>query len=208
MKNIGKIFKENIKVIVAFVIGGIVFGGVGVVIAGDILASNVKYTKNSQTTVDGALDTLYTRSSKWVNPNDMGTPLAYAYGTYKGWCTNTDTNCSSLPIGNGNGEASTTPPSGKNVYLGIYPQDGQFGVCIKRNGKEHCFRARNYIAEIRHMTEVFSDITCYSIASSGKVNCDASDFRCFVDPGGSVHCTDLGTGSFCGVIHDGSMHCS
>ena len=200
MKKIGKMLKTNIKYIKAFVIGGLIFGGITAVVAGEILASQVKYTNNSQSTVEGALDELYTRSSKWVNPNDMGTPQYYAFGTYRGWCSTTDTICSSyseFPT------TSTTPPSGKNVYTVKY-EDGQYGVCIKRNGEEHCFRGRNYIAEAKHIQEVFSDGSC-DVDSFNNVFCNASSFGCSLGSNGNVYCK--GPNENCAVNMDGPVRC-
>ena len=63
-----KFIKNNIKVVIAFIIGGFIFGGSNLVRAA-ISASQVTYTKNSQSTVQGALDTLYTRANSWANPS-------------------------------------------------------------------------------------------------------------------------------------------
>jgi len=142
----------------------------------------------------------------------MGTPQYYATtGTYKGWCSSTDTNCNSyadFPT------TSTTPPSGKNVYAAKY-KDGQYGVCIKRNGKEHCFRARNYKVEAKHVQEVFSDVGTYDSSTglgcrvtSSYVSCDASAFYCDVTSNGSVLCYDSGPNERCNVFTVGSVRCS
>ena len=141
----------------------------------------------------------------------MGTPQYYATtGTYKGWCSSTDTNCNSyadFPT------TSTTPPSGKNVYAAKY-KDGQYGVCIKRNGKEHCFRARNYKVEAKHVQEVFSDVGTYDSSTglgcsvdSSYVVCPASGFACIVGSDGYVGCIDRGTNGHCYVDADGSVRC-
>ena len=141
MKKLRKLLKTNIKIVLAFIIGGIVFGTIGVYAATTLLSQSVYYNNSTSgatsTNVQGAIDELYTRSNTWINPMNMGTPQYYAFGTYKGWCT--DTSCNSyadFPT------TATTPPSGKNVYAAKYA-DGQYGVCIKRNGTEHCFRGRN-----------------------------------------------------------------
>ncbi len=206
MKKIKELLKKNIKLVIGFIIGGIVFGTLGVYAATTLLSQSVYYNNStsgaSSTNVQGALDELYTRASKWLNPNDMGTPKYYATGTYKGWCSSTDTNCNSyadFPT------TSTTPPSEKNVYEVKY-EDGQYGVCIQRNGKEHCFRGRNYKAEAKHVQEVFSDISC--AVGSSYVNCDASDFGCTVLESGYVDCRDRGTYESCHVPSDGSVYCS
>ena len=216
MKKIKEIIKNNIKIVIAFILGGVVFGTLGVYAATTLLSQSVYYNNTNSgatsTNVQGALDELYTRASKWLNPNDMGTPQYYATtGTYKGWCSSTDTNCNSyadFPT------TSTTPPSGKNVYAAKY-KDGQYGVCIKRNGKEHCFRARNYKVEAKHVQEVFSDVGTYDSSTglgcrvrSSYVKCSASDFGCSVDSDGYVDCFDDGTYEYCIVYTDGSVRCS
>ena len=206
MKKIKEIIKNNIKLVIGIIIGGIVFGTIGVYAATTLLSQPVYYNNTnsgaSSTNVQGALDELYTRASKWLNPNDMGTPQYYAFGDYKGWCSDTDTNCNSyadFPT------TSTTPPSGINVYAVKY-EDGQYGVCIQRNGKEHCFRGRNYKAEAKHVQEVFSDISCN--LNSSHVSCNASDFNCNVNSNGNVNCNDNGTNENCNVNTDGSVNCS
>ena len=188
--------------IIGFVIGISITGAV----AYSVYANTVTYDNTQSglqsTEVQGAIDELYTKANTWINPNDMGTPQYYAFGQYKGWCSSTDTNCKSyadFPT------TATTPPSGKNVYVVKY-EDGQYGVCIQRNGKEHCFRGRNYKAEAKHVQEVFSDISC-SVYSS-YVDCTASDFRCRVYSSGDVRCNDNGTNGNCRVSTDGSVSCS
>ena len=216
MKKIKEIIKNNIKIVIAFILGGVVFGTLGVYAATTLLSQSVYYNNTNSgatsTNVQGALDELYTRASKWLNPNDMGTPQYYATtGTYKGWCSSTDKKCNSyadFPT------TSTTPPSGKNVYAAKY-KDGQYGVCIKRNGKEHCFRARNYKVEAKHVQEVFSDVGTYDSSTglgcdvgSSYVRCNASDFTCGVSSNGSVDCRDRGASGGCYVRTDGSVYCS
>ena len=202
MKKIGKFIKNNI---IGFIIGVIISGAT--VYAATVASSSVSYSNTSSgssaTTVKAALDELYTKASKWLNPNDMGTPQYYATtGSYKGWCSSTDTNCNSyadFPT------TATTPPSGKNVYTVKY-EDEQYGVCIKRNGKEHCFRGRNYKAEAKHVQEVFSDISCD--VTSSIVDCDASDVGCNVNSNGRVYCNDNSDNSNCNVNSDGSVNCN
>ncbi len=207
MKKIVNKIKQNAKAIVTFLLGIALTGGT--VYAATVLpSSQVGYDNSTSglvaTDVQGALDELNTKANKWLNPNDMGTPKYYATtGEYKGWCTTTDTKCSSLadfPT------TATTPPSGENVYAVKY-EDEQYGVCIKRNGKEHCFRGRNYKAEEKHVQEVFSDSSC-DVRLEGIVYCHASDFTCFVDSYGPVDCSDSGANKYCHVGVDGSVNCS
>ena len=183
-----KKLKNILGYVIVFVVSGIIFTLVGVYAATQIPSLQVTYTNNSQSTVQGALDTLYTRSNTWVNPSDMGTPTRYLFGKPT----------TSSP---------TTPPSGKNVYVGLYA-DNQYGVCIKRNGTQHCFRYDNWIAEAKHVQKVFSDISCTVISS--YVTCDASDFFCNVGSDGVVGCceySDDSDDSYCEVYGDGSVYC-
>ena len=206
MKKIKGIFKKNVKLVIGIIIGLIITGTT--VYATILFASNqVGYNNTSSelisTDVQGALDELYTIATTWINPNDnFGTPQYYATtGKYKGWCSSTDTYCSSFAAFP---TTSTTPPSGKNVYAAKYA-DGGYGVCIKRNGTEHCFRGRNWIAEAQHVQKVFSGISC-NVGSSG-VYCIASDFRCYVDSIGYVYCHDSGTNADCTVNDYGYVQC-
>ena len=190
MKKIKNIIKNNYKLLIGIIIGGILFGSIGVY-AATIAASSVSYTSNGQSTVNGALDDLYTRASKWVNPNDMGTPTNYIFDGGNKPTTS----------------SPTTPPSGKNIYLGLYA-DNQYGVCINRNGTQHCFRYNNWIAELKHIQEVFSESNDSCRVTSSFVSCDASDFGCGVSSDGYVNCHDNGARENCSVYGDGSVSCS
>ena len=206
MKRVKNLIKNNIKLLIGIIIGGVLFGGMGAY-AATVAAGSVTYTSNGQSTVNGALNDLYTRANSdsfWVKKYKtfVAAPQYYAFGTYKGWCSSTDTNCNSysdFPT------TETTPPSGKNVYAAKYA-DGQYGVCIKRNGTEHCFRSRNYTAELKHVQDVFSDISCF--VDSSNVRCKASDFSCDVYSNGHVNCIDRGASENCRVDTFGYVKCS
>ena len=170
-----------------FVLGAIIFSVIGASAATILNGTDVQYTGNkveNASNIQDAIDGLYDEANTWVNPNDMGTPTRYAYGTPT----------TSSP---------TTPPSGKNVYVGLYA-DNQYGVCIKRNGTQHCFRYDNWIAEAKHVQKVFSDISCYFRSTS--VSCEASDFSCYVYSSGRVLCDDNSADSYCSVSGDGSVY--
>ena len=211
MKKIKKFLLGNIKTVIAFALG-LTISGVTVYSATILFASSeVSYDNTNSgltsTNVQGAIDEIYEKANSdsfWVKKYKtfVAAPQYYAFGTYKGWCSSTDTNCNSysdFPT------TETTPPSGKNVYAAKYA-DGQYGVCIKRNGTEHCFRSRNYIAELKHVQDVFSDISCY--VDSSYVDCNASDFGCDVSSDGYVRCYDNGTRERCYVRTDGSVKCT
>ena len=206
MKRIRKLIKENKKLLFGVIIGVILTSTT--VYAVQAIATSITYDNTTSglqaTNVQDAVDELYTKANSdsfWLKKYKTfaATPQYYAYGTYKGWCSSTDTNCNSyadFPT------TETTPPSGKNVYAAKYA-DGQYGVCIKRNGTEHCFRARNYTAESKHLQEVFSDGSCNVYSSS--VGCKASDFNCSVSSTGYVSCKDYGARATCNVNDDGSV---
>ena len=208
MKKIKKFLLGNIKTVIAFVLGTLI-SGVTVYAATVIAASQVGYTPPSgsgisSTNVQGAIDELYTRANTWINPNNnFGTPKYYAFGTYKGWCSGTDTNCNSFadfPT------TSTSAPSGKNVYATKY-EDGGYGVCINRNGTPHCFRGRNWAYESQHVQKVFSGANNSCNVSSSNVFCGASDFYCLVRSDGYVECINRGTFAYCRVNVNGYVQC-
>ena len=69
MSKVGKFLKNNIKLFVGIIIGGILFGGATYVIATSIASSNITYTSNGQTTVEGALNDLYSKANTWIDPD-------------------------------------------------------------------------------------------------------------------------------------------
>ena len=199
--------KNMIKNILCFVLGGIVFGTIGVYAATTLLSQSVYYNNStsgaSSTNVQGALDELYTRAKTWINPsNNYGTPQYYAFGTYKGWCSSTDTSCNSysdFPT------TSTSAPSGKRVYFAKYP-DGGYGVCFN-NGTQHCFRGRNWGYEKEHAKKVFSSCYIPTSSSYGYARCQISGFLCYFDYRGYVYCRDANTTENCTLDVNGSLDC-
>ncbi len=207
MKKVKKFLLGNIKTVVAFILG-LIISGTTVYAATILFNSNqVGYDNTSSdlssTNVQDAIDELYTRANTWINPNnDFGTPQYFAFGTYKGWCSSTDTNCNSysdFPT------TATTPPSGRSVYAVKYA-DGGYGVCIIKQGRR-CFRGRNWIAEAQHIQKVFADISCN--VDSSSVSCASSRaFGCGVYSNGDVSCYDYRTNAGCMVHADGFVECS
>ena len=163
---------------------------------GDILynSTDVRYdNSNSGLSSTNVKDELYEKANSdsfWLKKYKTwaGTPTNYIFDGMNAPTTS----------------SPTTPPSGKNVYLGLYA-DNQYGVCIKRNGTQHCFRYNNWIAESKHIQEVFSDGSCDVFSST--VNCYASDFRCSVYSNGNVDCNVRGTYVRCYVNGDGVVGC-
>lgn len=144
---------------------------VGSVRSMDLLAKYVPYTNNSQSTVKGALDTLYTKANSIVIGKTNTVYFAYGEPT-----TSSTTDYTTL---------------NKTVFLAL--NNKQKSVCIIRNGRLHCFDVRNWQVEKDHLQTVFSDITCSTYSVSGvpsSVTCSASDFYCMFGSNGQVYCTD------------------
>ena len=79
------------------------------------------------------------------------------------------------------------------------------GLCIKRNNKLNCFKINNWSEEQTHIQQVFSDISCNVYSS--YVDCNASDFRCYVYSNGIVGCIGRSDLSSCSVDTGGSVSC-
>ena len=180
MKKIKELIKNNIRLIIGIVIG--VFLSAPLAYAATIVysANEIGYTNSGSqvSTIKGALDELYNRTKKWVNPNDMGTPTNYIYDGLN------------LPTT----ESPTTPPEGRSIYLALYSDNG-YGVCIVRNGEQHCFRYRNWIAEKQHVLNVFSDISCWG--GNIDVICLTDDVSCRVTSNGFITCMDFSKSDSC-----------
>ncbi len=176
MKKIFKFVKQNI---IGFIIGGIVFGSLGVYAAGVIAANEVTYSNASSglssTNVKGALDELNTKATEKIEEAEMKCPSGNL-------CSKT------------------------NLHKTIFAS--KMGICINRNNILQCFKINNYDVEKKRIQQVFSDISCY-IDSDGSMICRASDFDCRVYSNGDVGCEDnydnMITG--CRVESDGSADC-
>ena len=175
MKKIKELFKKNIKLVIGFIIGGIVFGTIGVYAATALLSQSVYYNNStsgaSSTNVQGALDELYTKA---LNAGGGIDSDSIDFSTI---ATN----------------------SAKKVLA------SSKGICINRNGKLNCFKKNNFSEEQNHIQEVFSDVSCdvhsyfvnciasdfdCLVDSAGEVLCydDSGDSNCDVPSDGSVHC--------------------
>ena len=200
--------KDNLKVVVAFIIG-IIMSSTGVYAATIYFDGvNVGYDNTtsglSSTDVQAAIDEINTTVDTWMDTSNMGTPQYYAFGKYKGWCSSTDTYCNSYA----NFPTTSTPPTGRRVYATKYTDD-QYGVCIKRNdGTSYCFKSRNYVAESKHIYKAFSgeNVTCDDRTS--VVDCFDVDFSCTFYSTGDVSCIDRVAKVFCSVSGDGYVACN
>ena len=200
MKIIRTFIKSNFRIFVGIIIGLIFSTTIAyaaiIVINGEQVTYDNTNTSLSSTNIQDALNELY---SSVLSENY----LLNKYKTLSGTPTNYINNGKNLPTT----ESPTTPPTNKRIYLGLY-SDGQLGVCIERNSVQHCFRSKNFIAEVMHVKEVFSDIQCYFVSYDNTEYCLASDFSCIVRANGSVYCRDHNDiNGDCVIQADGSVKC-
>ena len=197
MKKFKQLLLENSKVIIGFVIGTIIFGYA--VYASTIFynANQIVFAKNNSdldvVNVQEALDEIYNS----VLSEDY---LLDRYMTLIGTPTNYINDGENPPTT----ESPTKPPSGRTVYLALY-SDGEYGVCVKRKGVQHCFAHGNFIVESKHLLDVFSDVQCTYSLNDG-FSCTASDHWCSVRPTGAVVCDESIT-RVCGVGLDNYAYC-
>ena len=112
-----------------------------------------------------------------------------------------------------------TPPD-TTTYLGLY-SDGQYGVCLKLNENQYCYKNNNYVLEKTHLNNDFSlvngscQMTNEGISFDCNIDVDVVDNRgCFVDQNGIANCYDYNHNNFifrydlCSVTSDNSMLCT
>ena len=176
MKKIKNFFKKNVRLFVGILIGGVLVGG-SVYAATIIGAGEVSYTNNSQTSVQSALDDLYTLSNTWINP------IYINFGTL-------DTNVKQTILASSDG-----------VCL---KRNGKVS-CFKSNNwnveKNHIKEVFSDVGAWNDSTR-----TGCNDYSSG-VYCADSDFSCAIDNVGIVHCTDLSDNSDCYSYGNGTVEC-
>ena len=201
MKGIQKFIKTNIKILLGIIIGVLISGSVVFAATIVIDASQVTYnnsnTSLTSTNIKDVLDELYTKSNS-------------SYYLLKKYKTLSETpkyyvcNNRNVPTT----ESSTTPPTCTTVYVGLY-EDGQYGICIKKDGKQHCFRYNNWLVEKEHIEDVFPEVNCSYEYEYDKyiIRCYGKKFNCYVGADGSAYC--LNVSRFEGAIlnPDGTVNC-
>ena len=199
MKGIQKFIKTNIKILLGIIIGVLISGSVVFAATIAIDAAQVTYnnsnTSLTSTNIKDVLDELYTKgnSSYYLlkkYESLSGTPKYYGYKE-----KNTPTT-----------ESPTTTPTCTTVYGGLY-EDGQYGLCIKKDGKQHCFRYKNWLVEKEHIKEVFSEKECkYNYEYEQYiVRCTTNQWNCYVASDGALFCVDFNTMGFGEVKADGTV---
>ena len=170
MVKLTNLFKQNIKLFIGIIIGGILFGGSAYVLASVIASSSVTYTGNGQTTVEGALTDLYQKADSIVpiDPNTFDTNSdKNVYASSKGVCIKRNNKLNCFIPNNYDSEVEHLQQvfSGEDCHESYYR--GTFlGIA--------CYAA---------------DLNC-SILVDGRVNCqDQSNYSyCDVFSDGSVSC--------------------
>ena len=230
---IKKIIKDNI---LGFIIGAILFSGVGVVLAtttvGDVWFET---TKNSSVkNVEDALDDLYARADTYINPET----LKYYDFVYKYWNADFDyspqflfdspedayTTIAALETTNGAGNFANTPIYIRSAFKGntaIYHE-----VCsyYATTGKEFCFAPNYWVgdsqdqidgsttkAKLKADMEAALGITIASgdcNSTTGYANCEVGNFYCTSTSSGYINCQSNVTYKFCDSGDDGSAGCS
>ena len=188
MKKIKQLLLGNIKVIIGFIIGAIISGSTVYALTIFINANQIAYDKTNSGLISSNVQEVLNEIYYKTTSEDY---LLEKYQELIGIPTNYLNDGNNAPTT----ESPTTPPEGKSVYLALYA-DGEYGVCVKRKGVQHCFVHGNYIVESKHLLEVFPDATCTYSTSDGY-NCYARDHWCSVRPSGVVVCDD--TLRICGV---------
>ena len=201
MKGIQKFIKTNIKILLGIIIGVLISGSVVFAATIAIDAAQVTYnnsnTSLTSTNIKDALDELYTKSNssyyllkKYKTLSE--TPKYYA-------CDNRNAPTTESP---------TTPPTCTTVYIGLY-EDEQYGICIKKDGTQHCFRYNNWLVEKEHIKDVFPEGHCRYMYEQGKniVRCSGGTFNCYVGADGSAYYLNIS--KFEGAIlnSDGTLNC-
>ncbi|MBO4245133.1 MAG: hypothetical protein J5892_00125 [Bacilli bacterium] len=193
-------FKNHIKLIFAFILGGLISSSIVVIFA--ISSNNITYTPPqgvSANTVANALDDLYNITEQRINLNNMPMPTHFLHdGT-------------NMP----DETSPTTTNEYSRVYLGYYEDviygsnEAQYGVCIVMhddlfelaNPRMHCFRPNSILLETAHLRQVFPAFECNNEYCEGS-EVDSIYVSCRVYYNGSVSCHDDIFGGSCYLYTD------
>ena len=167
MKKIKNFFKKNVRLFVGILIGGVLVGG-SVYAATIIGAGEVSYTNNSQTSVQSALDNLYTLSNTWINPSYVD-------------FTTLDTNTKQTILASKNGICIK-----RNNKVSCFKIDNW---SVEKDHIQQVFSDISCTVDSSYVRCYASDFDC-RVFSYGNVNCiDQSDNSdCLVNSDGSVNC--------------------
>ena len=227
MKKILKIIKGNI---LGFIIGAILFGCIGTVVATTILSSTVSYTNNNQTTVEGALNDLYNRVITSCYNGSCG-KLSYKYWNAGGG--GTSYGYDSLPddlYPNRELLALNSPMfSSHHYYIRTVFIDNSFitnQVCLWFNNREFCLYP-NYWAgnlgvsstEATQQTAIIlkrdleqqlniTNVYCTPNTNEAYCNINNNNIHIKITYNGEILISKSGSGQdSCGMFNDGFAYC-
>ncbi len=231
MKKIIKIIKDNI---LGFILGAILFGGIGTVVATTILSSSVSYTNNNQTTVEGALNELYSKAARldgWIDPrglNTDGTGGRFSFVYWNGNFYSMSYTSTQVPTGTGlygtyqsREQLATAYSNWSNapIYIKTTKVNGTVTghtACLWYNNREFCI-APNYWdtdggttktklkADMENALGItIADSSCGSDASNAY--CSAGDFYCGAGSDGGVYSSSSVTIGACYVYGSGNAY--
>ena len=223
-----KLIKSNIF---SFFLGAILFGGIGTVVATTILSSSVSYTNNNQTTVEGALDELYSVINEVCYNGNCG-KLSYRY--WNDGFSDTIYQTNEMPANNyltrslleqnyGASNFTDTPIYIRSILIDRNVVGHQ--VCFLNNSKEFCLDKGYWAGTLntnsgnagiqtkiklqRDMQEslgiTIQDANCYS--DTGIARCYVGDFYCRSHSSGNVDCHSNVSNKHCYVYGDGTSSC-
>ena len=221
MKKLGKFIKSNTKLFIGFILGTIIFGSVGAVVAGTVASSEIIYTNNGQTTVEGAINDLYGKAAK--------IPVDY----YKYWTDNySEHNYASNEVPSTVYASYTSLVSGsadkpfiRTTYVNGSPNAHSACLYLGSNGKVFCIeqgfwevvtgtntsstengeRVKTSLKVAMEKALGTSTTRCNSYSTS--VDCFVGSAYCHADHRGPVSCND---GDFlgCNVYGNVGAGCS
>ena len=188
MKKETKIFILIIVIIVALVTALDIQtkGKITSLIALDLKSSDVPYTNNGQSTVQGAIDDLYNGYiARTLVSNRKNNTVYFACGEPT---TSSTTDYTTL---------------NNNVFISLNGR--QKSVCIIKNNLLHCFDSNNWVIEKDHLQQVFKEENCN--LSSNHLYCRNSDIECNFYPDGIVDCRDIEVHTHCFIRANEEVLC-
>ena len=156
-----------------FILGAVIFGGIGVVYAYVATASDVSYSPSDTSwnvsNVKTALDDLYTKSNTWLDPSYID--MATISGIYEERYDSSDHEYYSV----GSMIASSK------------------GLCIFDENEIGCFKTNNYENEVPRLQAFFNKIGPLHLSSANCAEYGSSGYRCFIGFGFRVELYKNGT---------------
>ena len=197
MKKVQQFLKSNIRLIIGVIIGCLI--SISYVCASNesMNSNQIDYSNSNSTLISTDIQSAISELDEKANSDDYsinkylelsGTPTNYIYGSEPPTI-----------------ESPTTPPSNKYVYIGLY-EDGQYGICIKIEGRQECFRYGNWIFEAKHLIKVFGEQKCET--TSVNVGCHDDNFNCTVHSNGKLSCLHNDSFAMCGFTDVNTPTCS